>query len=125
MFFVRVEIEALSFSHGIFLFPDVDFHTSGNNVSELLALVGIVRYGGSPLLQGQPDGFHLVSLGVWDDPFDAALSGRIHYHKIIFLREHHHGAGPVGKEFSAFRPQTGENILQGGDTWRSQVPLHL
>ena len=87
--------------------------------------MGFVRYGGSPLLQSQPDGFHLVSLGVGDDPFDAAHSGRNFFQEIIFRREHHLGAGPVGKEFSAVRSQTGENILQGGDGRGSEIPFNL
>ena len=57
--------------------------TSGQNITEFFSLMGVIRETGSAGLQSHEDGFHIMLLGIGDDPFDFIVQFLILFFKII------------------------------------------
>lgn len=106
-------------------FPYVDGYASAQYITEFLSFMRIVRIGGTSRFQGEPDGLHNVFLGIGDDPFRSVPAGFIRLFKIIGRGEDDLFLCFLTEKFIEIRAQHLEDIYQGGDGRRGEIPFQL
>ena len=120
---IGVQAEAEALPHPIGAFARHQIYLTVKHIAELLAFQRRQFIASGPRLQLQQDGFHAVALGVRHQPRDLLV--------LFFLFEHvlrgvdHFFRRIVGEKLLQAGAQAFQQVGQGGDGRRGQIPLHL
>ena len=63
-------IKAFVFFNAVFFASDMKYHTTGEHISEFFTIMGIVDIGFAVWKKFYNYGFHIVFLGIGDNPVD-------------------------------------------------------
>ena len=125
MGFVTGVIKGLAFFRLVGAAAQMNGDSALQDVSEFFALVRCVRIGGTACLQRQTDGLHGVFLSIGNDPLDFIQKLLILFDKIIIFSKDNLLFRRLGEKFADGGSQTLQDIDEGGDGGRGQIPFHL
>lgn len=99
--------------------------TSFQHIAHFLACMRGFHTGTPPGSKGHTDGFHLIFLCVWNQPFNLVSKFRIIFQKIIFFPKDNLFRCVICKKFLKAAAETLQDIREGTDGWRGKVSLNL
>ena len=125
MFLVGGKIKRFTFLYAVGFLAQRKKDISFEDVPHFFSHMGRLDTGASPGGKGHTNGFHLIFLCVWNQPFDLMPEFGIIFQKIIFLPKDDLLRRVIRKKFLKAAAETLQDIRKGTDGGGGEISLVL